>query len=1034
MDHPFKLYNASAGSGKTYALARAYLEIVLRQKGAFGRILAITFTNKAVNEMKHRIVNSLHEFGREDAPRDKDPMFRELAAKLGLSAPALRALCRERLKELLHNYAFFDVCTIDKFTHRLVRTFAKDLKISQTFEVVLNKDLLLDEAVGRVVAKAGEDRELTSILLDFALEKTEDDRSWDIGFDLVGIGQILFKEDYHHHLHLLEKRETTDFLVLKEQLLERMRRLGAQCVETAKGVVAYLADNGLEEADFSRGTLPKHFTKVLRGDLDVRALYANTLQEQLATGKFFNGKAKHDAAEHGDYLLKAYLEIKEKLHQYDFLKNVRANLVPLGLLRNIQKELKGLQEERDQMLISEFNAIISEEIKNQPAPFIYERLGEKYRHYFMDEFQDTSSMQWQNLVPLIASALESQDMQGRQGSLFLVGDAKQAIYRWRGGKAEQFLDLANKKEHPFSVAAQVNVLPRNYRSHAEIVHFNNAFFQSASQFLNRPDYEAFYKEGNAQEANAKDGGYVSLTFLEDDGDEAYIAKTVNIIHEALREGHAHSDICVLTRKKAHGKALANGLMEANIPVVSPDSLTLAGNPKVAFLVNLATYALQPNARDVAFELAYFLCKDVKDKHLFVQAVLQDPESHLRAHFGFSLRKFKGSHVYDAMEYAIKAFDLAPASDAHLTTFMDLVLDVYIKKGGDLQSFLAIWEKKGNEKNISAPENMDAVSVMTIHKSKGLEFPIVIFPYANTPLKEERGPKMWLPVKAEHFNGFSEVMINKRKTVLEYSELARDRYCREDEKLQLDSMNVLYVAMTRAEMALYVISPKDTDNKGNYKTEGYAGLLMHYLDSIGQWQPERDTYTFGELPKGKGGTQNIGGQTHPEGIPYIYTQKDRPGFRVMTRAGMLWDNGRDKALDRGNLLHALFGRVKTAKDLAKVVADAVTQGSLAEEEARDVGQLMAQVMDHPDLAHLYQEGNTVWNERELFIPNGQNLRPDRVVLVQGAVTIVDYKTGKPQEIYAQQLKRYANAYKEMGFVVAQKIIVYLSDKITVEQIQ
>ncbi len=263
--------------------------------------------------------------------------------------------------------------------------------------------------------------------------------------------------------------------------------------------------------------------------------------------------------------------------------------MPLTVLNAIQQEIKTIESERDQIPISSFNTIISDEIRNQPAPYIYERLGEKYRHYFIDEFQDTSQMQWENLVPLISNALESEDEQGNMGTLLLVGDVKQAIYRWRGGRAEQFLNLINKETNPFVVEPHISSLETNYRSREELIKFNNTFFTVTSPFLGSPQYNLLFTDGNKQDFNDKVGGYVDLNFIKmpkENKDLEYCNEVLRSIKDARADKYNYADICILTRKRKHGIILADFLIEQNIPIISSETLLLKNNPKVNFLINL----------------------------------------------------------------------------------------------------------------------------------------------------------------------------------------------------------------------------------------------------------------------------------------------------------------------------------------------------------------------------------------------------------------------------------------------------------------
>ena len=397
----FTIYNASAGSGKTYALAKVYLKIILASPQNFRKILAITFTNKAVNEMKHRILNSLFEFSKTISIEDANPLFNDIVNETNYTFEELPALSKLRLKQILHNYAFFDISTIDKFTHRLIRTFAKDLKIPQNFEVVLDVDLLLQEAVERVISKAGEDPEFTKVLLDFAIEKIEDDRSWDIGFDLLKIGKLIFDENNAEHLKHLQEIELGDFLKLQSHLKKETKNLEKRIVELATAALDVITSSRLDFKDFPRETLPNHFKKIVAGNFTPTQLYNNKLEDNLIEGKIIKATVKNAPAELAPQLLHHYQAIKQLIYKRGLYANINRNIIPFALLNAIQKELKIIQEEKDQLSISEFNTLIAKEVKDQPAPFIYERLGEKYRHYFIDEFQDTSQMQWENLIPLI---------------------------------------------------------------------------------------------------------------------------------------------------------------------------------------------------------------------------------------------------------------------------------------------------------------------------------------------------------------------------------------------------------------------------------------------------------------------------------------------------------------------------------------------------------------------------------------------------------------------------------------------------------
>ncbi|WP_047247018.1 UvrD-helicase domain-containing protein [Maribacter thermophilus] len=1026
----FKIYNASAGSGKTYALSKAYLKIVLSSSNSFRRILAITFTNKAVNEMKSRILQNLFQFSQVTSLEKAPPLFKEIMSDLNLTDSTLRNLSKIRLKEILHNYAFFDVSTIDKFTHRVIRTFARDLKIPQNFEVVLDVDLLLDEAVSRVIARAGEDIELTKVLMDFALEKIDDDRSWDITYDLTNIGKLLFDENNAKHIHAFSDKTISDFQKLQKKVLSKIKETEKKATTTAEETLSYISSTGLDDTDFPRQTLPNHFKKIRDGQFLPSQLYNNNLEENLKAQKIVKANVSPPSEDIAVNLLHYYQNTKKLIYTRSFFQNIYRNLVPLTLLNEIENEIKKIQQEKDQLSISEFNAIISKEIKNQPAPFIYERLGEKYRHYFIDEFQDTSEMQWSNLLPLIGNALEGEDEQGNTGSLFLVGDAKQAIYRWRGGKAEQFLNLVTQSSQPFSITADTHILPRNYRSFDEIVRFNNSFFQSVSPFLENPVYRAFFEEGNKQETNQKEGGYVKLAFLEEEDDEHYALKTLEAITESLQNGFKYEDICIIIRKKKHAAIIADYLMKNQVPVISSESLLLSASPKVQFLISLSLHALFPMEAEYSYQILRFLSDNTETEHDFINKNLGNVDSFLEEGYNFNLKKFMRNSVLDAMEYAIKAFELGIDSDAHLLSFMDLVFEVEQQKGADIQSFLNYWEKKGDSLSISTPDNVSAVQIMTIHKAKGLEFPVVIFPYANSNIFEEIDPKLWMPVDRETFLGFKELLISKKKEVAEYGTTEASLFSEEHNKLQLDAFNLLYVALTRAVQSLYIISFKHLSKDGNYKTDYYSGLFIHFLSGLGLWNPNKLEYEFGAVPVNSSQSTK---QTSTVDIPYIYTHKDNADFRIHTKAGMLWDTEREEAIKQGNIIHYILSDIKQEHDLTPAMDKAVQNGILSSTEYNIVQQKLLKLVRHPNLKEYFSAGYNVLNEKDILMQDGTILRPDRVNIKDNLVSIIDYKTGQKNNKYYEQLDSYANAFMDMGYEIRDKIIVYINQNITVESI-
>ncbi|MGB5820821.1 MAG: UvrD-helicase domain-containing protein [Saonia sp.] len=1030
----YKIFNASAGSGKTFTLVTAYLKIILSSNSNknFRKILAITFTNKAVNEMKQRILKSLFQFGQNPIPEESGPMFRIVSKDLKLDAETLQKRSKRILKEILHNYAFFDVSTIDKFTHRLIRTFAKDLKLPQNFEVVLDTDLLLDEAVARLINRAGTDEKLTKVLLDFALEKIDDDKSWDIAIDLKKIGKLLFDENHAEHLKKLEGKSIDDFLMLKKFLQKEITSTEKEIKDTTTDILTSIENNGLAFNDFKSGWFPKFILKIDKGDfkVDFNAGWKQNFDTDPLYAKSCTEPTKSILDQLHPRFTNLFHNIKKGIYNLQFKKNMYQNMVPLTVLNAIRQETKALELERDQLPISSFNTLISNEIKDQPAPFIYERLGEKYQHYFIDEFQDTSEMQWHNLIPLIGNALEGENEQGKKGSLLLVGDAKQAIYRWRGGKAEQFLNLMNLRTNPFVIAPETESLPTNYRSHEEVIKFNNDFFTVTSPFLNHDSYNKLFLDGNNQQYNAKQGGSVQLRFIEEgDEDELYCEEVLKAIQEVLAKKHSYRDICILTRKRKHGIFLADFLIQQGIPIISSETLLLNSSPKVKFLIDLLNYTISPTDLETSYKILYFLATKNSATHTFIQKHLEDLSAMLRTEYGFDLERLKQSSVFDGLEYAIKQFDLVQDSNAYVTHLMDTVFEVEQKEGTSTQAFLAYWEKKKEKLSIPVPEeSSNALQIMTIHKSKGLEFPIVIFPYANSNIYEEIDPKIWAPVQNDLPFDFDELLISKKQEVVHYGAAIKDLYDEEQHKLELDAFNLLYVALTRAKKALYIISKKYLGRNGEPNTKYYSGLFIHYLKESGIWDATKAAYSFGELTTAIYGESPLEKQ---QNIVYPYSSKDRPSFNILTKSGVLWDTEREDAISKGNLIHSLLSHIETGKDVNNAFKLLIENGNIAPDEINFLETKVLQIINHPQLKMYYEKGNIVRNEKDIITENGLILRPDRVVIKDKKATIIDYKTGRKSETYHEQLYRYADALVTMGYEVEHRIIIYIDKTITPE---
>jgi len=999
--------------------------------------LALTFTNKAVSEMKTRIIDALKQFSDKHILTEPNSMFKTLIDELEMEPQVIHENSKNILDTILHNYASFDISTIDRFTHKVIRTFAFDLKIPVNFEVELDTDNLLSEAVDSLIAKAGTDKELTKVLVDFAIEKADDDKSWDISFDFNKIAKHLVNENDIPYLELLKDKTLQDFKKLKHILISKIDDCEKSIANKARNTLLLIEECGLQFDDFTRSSLPKHFENLSRSRLDIK--FDNNWQIELENTSLYPSRVSPEIASVIDgiqpQLNESFNETKQLVFQNRFYKNFYKNLTPLSVLNSINGALESIKEEKNLLLISEFNKIIHKEIKNQPTPFIYERLGEKFRHYFIDEFQDTSELQWENLIPLIDNRISSE-----LGSAMIVGDAKQSIYRWRGGKPELFMGLYDKTLKPFMVEQKVISLDYNYRSCKSIVEFNNSFFKHISSIIFEDDTHKELYLSAKQETYLEEEGYVNIEFLEfeagDERDLVFPESVLSTIDNALSNGFELRDICVLVRKKKEGVAIADFLNEQGIEIISSETLLIARSPLVQFINNILKLSTQPENNELKADVLHSITDliEVKDKHMFIKNGLDQSLNALSKilisnNIAFDFNLIHQLSNYDSAEYIIRSFKLIETSDANIQFYLDIILDYSLKQSSSILDFLAYWDLKKDKLSISTPQGANAVQIMTIHKSKGLEFPVVIFPYADLNIYREKEPKIWYPLEKDQYNNFSHTLLNYNKDIAQLGDVGESLYKTKQSELELDNINLLYVTLTRAVEQLHIITKKNVDIKGNENLNEYSGLFINFLKSMGRWPVQNNSISFGnpkkQLSPSIAQTNTVASKT------FI---SDNTKVNIVTNSAYLWDTEQELAIEKGNLIHDIISKIKTEADINFILNDAYADGLIDQEQKNILAIAINTIVNHPKLRDYYTNDVLIYNERDIISSTGNIIRPDRLVVDKNNnATIIDYKTGAFDKKHEQQLISYADIIETMALKVDKKILVYINNEITVKEI-
>jgi ATP-dependent exoDNAse (exonuclease V) beta subunit len=1208
----FSIYDASAGSGKTYALVKEYLKIILAapKNDAYRHILAITFTNKAVHEMKSRIVGSLSEFANEEPSQKALDLMQDLAIDTELSIIQIKTKSQQIIKHIIHNYAAFDISTIDKFTHKVIRAFAHDLGLPMTFEVTLDTENLLIEAVDAIIAQAGEDEILTKLLIDFTMEKTDDDKSWDISREIFETGRLVLNENNRNEITHFQDKSIAEFVEIKSKISDTCKVLEKETVVFAEQALSLIDKNGIDTKSFSGGYFPKHLLSIQEGNFKP----TNKTYHEFDDIKI-NKTAKDRAII--ENIIPDLLQLLDKVYKtfekINFYKAFLKNITPLSLLNTVSNELAKIQEEQNVLSISEFNAIIHREIQNQPAPFIYERLGERYRHFFIDEFQDTSEMQWQNLIPLIDNALSGQDDYGVKGTLMIVGDPKQSIYRWRGGKAEQFIELS-KDQNPFSNPdKKLEHLDKNYRSYSQIIEFNNDFFKLISNEFVQPDYKDLYENHSHQKTNNKTGGYVNISFIPKgvtqeeeeetlDKTERYVLATLNIIQKSIQKGFEYKDIVILTRKRDQGIAIANYLTEQKIPLLSSETLMIQNATEVRLIIHLLKYLKNNSDLEAKAYFLHYVAEHIQDKlpiHDFIaegMALYQETEFEnwlLSFDISLSFQNSRKKSLYEAVEIIIAKF-LPPApsegrgegivnrvdkngliesnklgymtggnyshlsidkakekrknptpaekvlwmelksksledykfrqqhliddfivdfvclskklvvevdGDYHFTEeqieldndrtitlnklgfkvirytneqvikniyevlkeikkeltsqeifldsiarvsapspsgrvgegnayvqyFLDIVLERDIRNQAGISDFLNFWDKNAEKFSIPSPEGNNAVRIMTIHKSKGLEFPVVIFPFAEEDYNRKPKDKLWLNAEEQDF-GLPKVLIDNSSAVEGFGLEAAGVYNQKKQEELLDNINVLYVALTRAEEQLHIISNMNLSNKGVIPKNNMCAFFINYLENKGQFDENKLEYEFGNPMKLSSGQQHI---DTSKTIPIVSEILNPKNIKIAQREALMWGTHQQEAIEYGNVIHEILSFVKTKKDIDLAIAKSIEMGLITFSQKETVCKTIEEIVGHLELASYFAEGNEILNEQTIIQKEGKTVKPDRMVLTKNKeVFLLDYKTGTHNVKYQQQLESYQAAIEKMGYKVVKKTLVYIGKEIVV----
>ncbi|MFH0865536.1 MAG: UvrD-helicase domain-containing protein [Bacteroidota bacterium] len=1053
----FVAYKSSAGSGKTFTLVKEYIKLCIVKPESFRHILAITFTNKAANEMKERVISYLTQL--LSVPADTDSkaykyLLPELIKETNLTEKEISRRSKLVLDSILHNYSDFAIGTIDSFVHRIIRIFAHDLKIPLNFEVEMDVDKLLSEAIDLMISKAGTDEQLTKILIEFTENKTDEEKSWNIENDLTNFARQFVRDDSALHIENIRKLSIKDFLEVRKKLLALSATFENSISKIAAYALKIIQDNDIPLDAFyhSNNGIGKYFEKLSKGIID-KGMPGVRVLETLSKDSWCCSKCSTEIKGRIDSVKetlaaecnKIIVLLEKNYKNYVLYNLILANIYPVAVLSEIEKVIEEIKKENNILPISEFNEKISRIVVTQPVPFIYERIGEKFQNYLIDEFQDTSALQWINLLPLIENSL------GYDYFNLIVGDGKQAIYRWRGGDVEQFAMLPEIPKaisdifsHERAAAIKRNYnekfLSSNFRSKAEIVDFNNKFFKHINDIS--PQFiQTIYAHCEQKFDKKNTGGYVQIDFTDIAAiseDQDYAAITNKKIHETIHQVHAsgynHSDIAILCRRKKEASGIARFLISQNISVISDESLLLNSSLDVNFLLAFAYHSVNRYDTIAKYRILHYLMSHgmLNDNKLFSITCNLHSEherisnakfhDYLKAnHFTYNFNDLVSMPVFEFFKELTLVFGLSLINNPHLQFFLDAILDFSSKGKNSVSSFLEWWDDEQENRSVIIPEGTDAVRIMTIHKSKGLEFPVVIYPFAFVS-KKPQNDFLWIQPEIKNIPELKSSLVRKSKKLEETNHA--DVYQTEVSKTLLDTMNIMYVVLTRASERLYIFTQNPSEKFSDPKN--IPGYFASFLDHSGMWKNDESVYSFG-TPEKKDHSKKEKNKLLSVALNDYKRKERKQTIHLKKKSSEIWDaENPERNIEWGNTVHYVLSKIAGTEDVDRVLTEIKENGFVSDDKIDELKSKVQAIIAHPLLSEFFKPSLQVLNESEIICYDGTILRPDRIILENKKATVIDYKTGRLKEEHIGQINEYATALQFLGYNDIRKILVYVSN--------
>lgn len=1107
MNRNFKLYNASAGSGKTFTLVKEFLILCLKNEyPSYKNILAVTFANKAASEMKTKILDFLNGIINDD--KNSEDIKNAIIKELKFGEDVLKERATRLYDSILHNYSDLRVSTIDSFVQQISRSFANELNLPNQYRLLVEGDLLIDDLMQRINDKINkEDEFLTHILKQFIIYKVNEEisKSSNIEYHLRNFISELFKESAYKRGEAFEqkqidKQQYEDVVTYLDNKIKPLKTIIDDNVEK---IIDFNEKHSLVVTDCYANVLAVLYNKLIKiRDKELikpdDLVTNDSLREILYKDKkWHSSKIKKSILNESeiDELKSYFINIINCYPDYFLINIVKKNLFLYVLRGTLFGIINQYIEDTNKVHISEFNKRISDVISDCSVPFIYERIGEKFKHFFIDEFQDTSLLQWFNFLPLVNNSMSEGNMN------LLVGDAKQAIYRFRNGEVEQIIKLPEIYRNPhtsmtdecqrnFNDRISKEYLKVNYRSKRNIVRFNNSFFRNTRSTLDitssssaeKMSYSSVYKDKMEQEYCKKpryEGGYVNVKLIDTERivnaekerlkdkksetesggfkvnssamyENEVKQSILNDINILRLKGYRLSDITILVRYNKQATDIANFLTDNSIPVISSESILLKSSDKVQLVIYALKYLMNDKNNLIKLSLSHYqnLCRK------------SDPDFNVQNTFEYSIEKEKlfelrgkAFSIYDLCHRIMKIYNLNVVEDVYLHYFMNLVQTWQSREDNDVNAFLEYWDRKSKSFYVKSATKDDAVEIMTIHKSKGLAFKIVMYPYVNVKNPESLTDcKRWLTFKSEFellsdMPYLNECILPINKGLISTSMVRY--YDEEIAKTAFDEFNIIYVAMTRPKDMLYIYTKKTNKKEPNFFIDYFetkVGKSNHYYAEYDDNDDETyredfefekqesdymDIYSLGELvenelEKEKDSQELALDKTQSYNTVDWYKIDSFESEPIVFRHGVMDDESDPR--EKGILIHEILSRINTFEDAEGVLNEYKDDDIIDDKYYKYLLNKIKEITTLKEIKDAYSKDVIIKNEMSILTKNGV-LRPDRYAELDDKVIVIDYKTGAPNAKYYKKQQDYMIALQGMG--IKKKIegyLLYIGDEI------